>query len=141
MNEVASLSEKEKLEEVKDLISKYLYPIFSAITLSEDGSVSDYVRLKRLLGMDSIGAIFEEDAAHHDDFKRFNRESYDKVHEIIQERCAELLIRKELPFGLDIARTSMALFMILESNIGGIPKNKNVEDIINLAKNFECNYE
>jgi len=90
-----NLTDKEKLEKIKNIIENNLFPIFTSFALDLDGSFSNgnklehYVKLKELLNI-NLGEITMQQAIDYDKFKETQKDLYDILITRLEDRIIEL---------------------------------------------------
>ena len=113
MSNNAILTDKEKLEKVKEIIEENLFAVMTSYALEmsihESPKLERYVELKELLGIDQ--GICMEKAKNYDEFKLKQPERYKLLMDKLDNQMLKLHATQEAPFhrGLNI---STYMFMI-----------------------------
>jgi hypothetical protein len=99
MDSNTNLTDKEKLEKIKDIIENNLHPIFTSFTLDltlypEGNKLEKFVELKELLNITS-GSINKKEAIKYDNFKSSKKYLYDNLMSKLDDRMIKMRNNKE----------------------------------------------
>ncbi len=134
-----TLTDSEKLEQIRAIVDKNLFSIFTAFTLNLEAdsntTLEEYVKLKELLNIDR--GVEKEHAINYDKFKKNNFKNYQQMMNKLDNRILQIKEEKPGWFGYSNLSTYMFMSAVYPIHIGGVSENMTFKDFNNLLQGID----
>ncbi len=136
-----NLTDSEKLKQIRAIVDKNLFPIFTAFALNMEAdshtTLEEYVKLKELLNIDR--GVERNQAINYDNFKKNNFKNYQQMMNKLDNRILQMKKEKPNWFGYSNLSTYMFMSAVYPIHIGsgGVSENMTFKEFNDLLEGID----